>query len=455
VGTDSAPDVEAQIGEWLTYMRRRPELSAADTDELEDHLRNRISDLTGVGLEPDEAFLVAVKRMGSLDAVTREFAREHSDRLWKQLVLSGDGEGRNQDGVWRQSVGMLVFAVLAAIAVKLPALVGLSLEDDAEFYATNAAVLGLAPLAGYFLWRRNASTGVIGVVTALFALGAVAANAYPLKDDAPTLVLTALHLPIALWLTAGVAYVAGDWRSGSRRMDFIRFTGEWFIYYVLIALGGGVLTAFTVGTFEAIGVGVETFVTSWLLPCGAVAAVVVAAWLVEAKQSVIENMAPVLTRVFSPLFVVTLLAFVGGVVWTGTGVGVDRDVLILFDLLLVVIVGLLLYSISAREAAARHGWFDSLQLALVATALVVDVLVLVAVISRITDFGFSANKTAALGENLLLLANLAWSAWLLLGFLRGRAPFARLESWQTSYLTAYAVWAWIVVLAFPLVFGFS
>ena len=24
-------------------------------------------------------------------------------------------------------------------------------------------------------------------------------------------------------------------------MDFVRFTGEWFIYYVLIALGGGVL----------------------------------------------------------------------------------------------------------------------------------------------------------------------------------------------------------------------
>ena len=56
-----------------------------------------------------------------------------------------------------------------------------------------------------------------------------------------SIVLTAIHLPIALWLVVGVAYVGGDWRSDRRRMDFIRFTGEWLIYFVLIGLGGGVL----------------------------------------------------------------------------------------------------------------------------------------------------------------------------------------------------------------------
>ena len=60
-------------------------------------------------------------------------------------------------------------------------------------------------------------------------------------------------------------------------MDFIRFTGEWFVYFVLIALGGGVLTAFTVGTFRAIGIDPEKFITQWLLPCGAAAATIVAA----------------------------------------------------------------------------------------------------------------------------------------------------------------------------------
>jgi hypothetical protein len=60
-----------------------------------------------------------------------------------------------------------------------------------------------------------------------------------------------------------------------------------------------------------------------------------------------------------------------------------------------------------------------------------------------------------LGENLILLTNLAWSAWLFLGLIRGTAPFARLERWQTSYLVVYAVWAWTVVFAFPPMFGYA
>ena len=60
-----------------------------DVDELEDHLRHQIAELNAAGLAADEAFLVAVKRMGDLDDLSREFAREHSGRLWKQLVLAG------------------------------------------------------------------------------------------------------------------------------------------------------------------------------------------------------------------------------------------------------------------------------------------------------------------------------------------------------------------------------
>jgi len=83
-------ELEGQIAEWRAYMRRRRELHQADTEELEDHLRTRITELTDAGLRADEAFLIAVKRMGSLDELSREFAREHSERLWKQLVLPGE-----------------------------------------------------------------------------------------------------------------------------------------------------------------------------------------------------------------------------------------------------------------------------------------------------------------------------------------------------------------------------
>jgi hypothetical protein len=185
------------------------------------------------------------------------------------------------------------------------------------------------------------------------------------------------------------------------------------------------------------------------------AAVMVASWLVEAKQSVIENMAPVLTRLFTPLFALTLLVFLGAMVWTGHGIDVERNALIAFDLLLVLVLGLLLYSISARDAEAPPGAFDLLLVLLLTSALVADAFALGAIGARISELGFTPNRMAALGENVVLLGNLGWSAVLYVRFLRGRGPFASLERWQTAYLPTYSVWAAIVVVGFPPMFGFA
>ena len=230
-------------------------------------------------------------------------------------------------------------------------------------------------------------------------------------------------------------------------MDFVRFSGELFIYYVLIALGGGVLTGFTMMMFAAIGLKPDWIAQDWLIPCGAAGAVLVGSWLVEAKQSVIENMAPVLTRLFTPLFTIVLLVFLATMAWTGRPIDIKREVLISFDLLLAVVVGLVLFSASARDPEAPPNLFDGLQLLLIVSALVVDAVALAAIASRISEFGFTPNRVAALGENLILLVNLAWSAWLYAAFLRGRTPFRALEAWQTAYLPVYSTWAALVVAA--------
>jgi hypothetical protein len=206
--------------------------------------------------------------------------------------------------------------------------------------------------------------------------------------------------------------------------------------------------------FAAIGMKADWFVGGWLIPCGAAGAVIIGSWLVEAKQSVIENMAPVLTRLFTPLFTILLLAFLGTMAWTGNPINVKREVLIGFDLLLVVVVALVLYAASARDPQAPPDFFDALQLLLVVSALAVDTVALWAIAARISEFGFTANKVAALGENLILLVNLAASAWFYARFLRHRGSFALLERWQVAYLPVYSVWAAVVVVVFPLVFSY-
>lgn len=74
---------------------------------------------------------------------------------------------------------------------------------------------------------------------------------------------------------------------------------------------------------------------------------------------------------------------------------------------------------------------------------------------RISELGFTPNRVAALGENVILLVNLAWSAWLYGRFLRGRGSFRALEKWQTDYLPLYAVWAAVVVVVFPPLFRWT
>jgi len=448
--------LEEQIAKWRTYLRRRQAVHGPDVEELEGHLRDQLSALTEAGLAGDEAFLVAVKRMGSLDALSREFARAHSERLWKQLVIAPDGD-EPANTSYAETPVVLILAIAAGVAIKVPALFGHPINPNDElplFYARNASLFAFPLLAIYFVWKRKSNVAS-GLWLALpFAAGAVFANVFPFPTRSDTQVLTVLHLPIALWLAVGFAYVRGRWFADGGRMNFVRFSGELAIYYVLIALGGFVLMLFTFMMFRAIEMNPDWFVAGWLIPCGAAGAVLIGSWLVEAKQSVIENMAPVLTRLFTPLFTVLLLVFLATMAWTGSPINVKREVLIGFDLLLAVVVGLVLYAASARDPQAPPDFFDRLQLLLVLSALVVDGVALAAIAARISEFGFTPNRVAALGENLILLVNLTWSAWLYARFLRHRSSFAVLEGWQIAYLPVFSAWATLVVVVFPPLFGY-
>jgi len=442
--------LEAQIAEWRAYVANAPAVNGHDVDELEDHLRNQIADLTAAGLTPDEGFLIAVKRVGDLDTLSREFAREHSGRLWKQLLRADDEPARSASG-WLEA---FAFGAAAAVAIQVARFAAGFPDDEPTWFARNLGLFVLPFLAAYFARRRQLDVGVWLVTAVPFVVAAVVVNVYPWGDDSDTEVIAALTLPVALWFVIAYPYMGGSIRLHERRMDFVRFTGEWFIYYVLIALGGGVLMGLTAGIFEPAGIDVDR-VAEWVLPSGAAGAVVVAAWLVESKQRVVENMAPVLTMLFTPLFAVMLACAAVVYAVTGLGGAFDRDLLSVLDALLVVVLGLVLYGMSAREPSASPQWMDRIQLVAVVGALVLDLMVLGAMIARIGELGFTPNRTAALGLNLVLLVNLAGAAWLSARFLRARSRFHSLERWQTNYLPVFALWSAAVVVVLPPIFGFD
>ena len=145
--------LEEQIDQWRSYLLRRQAIHSVDVAELEDHLREQIAGLIDSGLASDEAFLVAVKRMGALDALSREFAREHSDRLWKQLVVAAPESGEAKQ-VRSDAVVAFALAVAAAVLIKAPELFGMHLGENDGFYARNLSLFVLPLLTGYFVWKR-------------------------------------------------------------------------------------------------------------------------------------------------------------------------------------------------------------------------------------------------------------------------------------------------------------
>ena len=443
--------LESQIAEWRAYVANAPGVNGRDLDELEDHLRHEIAELNAAGLTADEGFLIGVKRLGDVDGLSREFAREHSGRLWKQLFLSSDDALAHPSSGW---LATLVFAVAAAVVVQVARLAADAPGEEPTWLVRNVGLFVLPFLAGYFAHWRQLDPRHWALTAVPFAVAALLVNLYPYDPDSATEVLVAVHLPVVLWFAAAYPYMGGTLRSHERRMDFVRFTGEWFIYYVLIALGGGVLMGLTAAILEPAGVDFER-IAEWVLPSGAAGAVIVAAWLVESKQRVVENMAPVLTMLFTPLFAVMLAGTAVVYAVTGLGGAFDRELLSVFDALLLVVLGLVLYGMSARDPLTSPDWMDRIQLVAVASALALDVMVLGAMVARIGELGFSPNRTAALGLNLVLLVNLAGAAWLSIRFLTRRARLHRLERWQTAYLPVFALWAAAVVALLPPLFGFS
>src|ERR687892_992849 len=266
--------VESQIAEWRAYVAKAPAVNGRDVDELEAHLRDQIAELDAAGLTADEAFLVAVKRMGDLDTLSREFAREHSGRLWKQLVLRGEDEPTRPSSGWFEA---LVFALAAAVPIQVARLAAQFPGEEAGWLLRNISLFVLPFLAGYFGRRRQLDTRGWLLTAAPFVLVSVVVNLYPYSAGSATELLVALHLPVVLWFAVAYPYMAGTIRSHERRMDFVRFTGEWLIYYALIALGGGVLMGLTAGILVPTGVDVDR-VAEWVLPSGAAGGGVVGPW---------------------------------------------------------------------------------------------------------------------------------------------------------------------------------
>ena len=91
--------------------------------------------------------------------------------------------------------------------------------------------------------------------------------------------------------------------------------------------------------------------------------------------------------------------------------------------------------------------------ALSIVTLVVDLIALSAIIYRLGEFGFTPNRTAVLGSNLLIFGNLVLIMIDLFKVAFKGKELKTVEHTIAGYLPVYMVWVILVTVGFPLIFG--
>ncbi len=117
--------------------------------------------------------------------------------------------------------------------------------------------------------------------------------------------LAYIHLPLMLWCLYGLILVNFKIKDQARLMDYLRYNGDLVVLFALIALSGMLLTGLTLGLFSTIDFDIEQIYFQYVVLWGAVAAPIVATFIIRHYPTVTEKIVPVIATLFSPLVLLT------------------------------------------------------------------------------------------------------------------------------------------------------
>ena len=345
---------------------------------------------------------------------------------------------------------ILISTLIWAIA-KAPAYVSV---DEEWFYPRFFPFLVISGLIAYFSMAGNRARNTLffNGIALLFVM--LWHFLMPHYRDSDSLIMALLHMPLVMLSILAMTFFNGQWRIMDNRLQFIRYGGELLIYTGLILLGGAVLTSLTLGLFQLIGIRLEEWYFSYVGLWGGMSAPLIATWVWDQVLQRESRLAPVIANVFSPLFllmtVLYLLALLGG----GRSPFSDREFLIIFNALLLIVWAISAFSISGRGDKPST-LMDLTNLSLVVITLIIDAVALAAILYRTFTMGITPNRVAVTGTNLLIFVHLIWIFYEYAREFRGAGSMEFIRTTIARYLPVYTLWSVIVVIFLPLVFRFA
>ncbi|MFZ4522578.1 MAG: hypothetical protein ACOYNC_12790 [Bacteroidales bacterium] len=348
--------------------------------------------------------------------------------------------------IWR----VVILSGLIALLVKTHLLFnGMTME---EFWLRNLPITIFAGLTAWFI-MKNRINGVKAILVLLVPvlLLVLFVNLLPEKlCDTSQLVF--IHAPLFMWFFFGLAWVSMENTHTLKVSAFIRFNGELVTMCGLLAIAGAILSGMTIALFSIIGMEIGKFYMENIAIVAVAVCPVLAAWLIELYPDVTSRIVPLIARIFTPLVLVTAIVYLAAITVSGIDLSKNRDFLIIFNLLLLGVMVIIVFSLSELDKSNIRKMNVILLFLLAMVTLIIDLFALSAIISRLSD-GFTPNRTVVLVSNILVLVNLLLilPGLFLAGF-KGKSP-DRVEKIICGYLPVYLIYCVVVIFVFPFIFG--
>ena len=355
-------------------------------------------------------------------------------------------------GARKDLVFVIIASLLAGVIAKLPAI--FSINED-FFYPRNVGFIVFPMLTAYFAWKNKLATNKIAFVVGLTLAGLVFINSLPNATNSDTLMLSCIHLLLFLWSILGFAFV-GDIRNNfDKRLSFLKFNGDLVVMTTLIVIAGGILSGITIGLFSLIGFNIEEFYFKNVVIFGLPAAPILGTYLTQTNPQLVGKVSPVIAKIFSPLVLVMLLIYLGAMVYSGRDPYKDREFLSIFNALLIGVMALIFFSVAETAKTAKTQLEIWILFLLSVVTIIVNGIALSAILFRISEFGFSPNRVAVLGGDILILLNLILVTAQLFKVISKKATIDGVGKQIAFFLPIYFVWAAIVTFVFPFIFGYK
>lgn len=347
---------------------------------------------------------------------------------------------------------ILVTSFLAAVLLKLPQLMK---WDFLVFYTRNLALSIMPVLAFFFMWKNSFSIKKALLPILVFITAALYINLLPRTLTSDTINLACLHLPLLLWMMIGFSFVGKDVKNNQMRMQYLRFNGDLVVIGAVLVLAGILFSGITIGLFSIIDRRMADFYVENIALWGGTGIPILGTYIAYTHPQIINKISPLIAKIFTPIVLVMVTSFLISMVVIGKNPYNDREALMIFNLLLIGVMAIILFSLSEATKSGTQKINMIILCTLAIVTALINIIALSAISFRLLEFGWTPNRVAVLGGNILIFIHLLLVTSRIFKSIKHPDKLAHIENSIAAYLPVYGAWTLFIVFMLPMLFSFK